>query len=63
METKEKKFSGFKMNGFLCLFIHLVVLPTLIYCGAVTCTPTAVFGRFALSCLAGYVCRIYTVGA
>ena len=51
METKEKKFSGFKMNGFLCLFIHLVVLPTLIYCGAVTCAPTAV--------LAGLLCLVW----
>ena len=26
METKECSFSGFKMNGFLALFLHLVVL-------------------------------------
>ena len=26
METKEKLFCGFKMNGFVMLFIHLVVV-------------------------------------
>lgn len=30
METKECNFKGFKMNGFLALFIHLVVVPALI---------------------------------
>ncbi|WP_291528031.1 SPFH domain-containing protein [Bacteroides sp. UBA939] len=33
METKEMDFKGFKMNGFLGLFIHLIVLTALIvYC-------------------------------
>ena len=26
MDTKELVFKGFKMNGFLALFLHLVVL-------------------------------------
>ena len=30
METKECSFSGFKMNGFLALFLHLVVLTAVI---------------------------------
>ena len=30
METKECGFSGFKMNGFLALFLHLVVLTAVI---------------------------------
>ena len=42
METKEKNFSGFKMNGFFGLFIHLVVLPALIYWGFVTNAPLSV---------------------
>ena len=31
METKELNFKGFKMNGFLGLFVHLIVLPALIF--------------------------------
>lgn len=27
METKEKDFSGFVMNGFMVLFVHLILLP------------------------------------
>lgn len=30
METKEKKFNGFKLNGFLVLFLHLIVLTGII---------------------------------
>ena len=33
METKECGFSGFKMNGFLALFLHLVVLTAVIVFG------------------------------
>ena len=33
METKELNFKGFKMNGFLGLFVHLIVLPALIFFG------------------------------
>ena len=41
METKELNFKGFKMNGFLGLFVHLIVLPALIFFGFITCVPTA----------------------
>lgn len=30
METKEKIFNGFKLNGFLVLFLHLIVLTGII---------------------------------
>lgn len=53
METKEKDFNGFKMNGFLGLFIHLIVLPALIYFGFITCVPTAV--------VAGILCLVWLV--
>ncbi|MDR0962510.1 MAG: SPFH domain-containing protein [Mediterranea sp.] len=33
METKEFTFSGFKMNGFLMMFLHLVVLTAIIVYG------------------------------
>ena len=36
METKECNFSGFKMNGFLALFLHLVVLTGAIVFGFMT---------------------------
>ena len=36
MEAKELNFNGFKMNGFLGLFIHLIVLPALIFFGFIT---------------------------
>lgn len=36
METKEYGFSGFKMNGFLALFLHLVVLTGAIVLGFMT---------------------------
>lgn len=53
MEAKEKNFSGFKMNGFLGLFIHLIVLPALIYFGFVTCVSTAV--------VAGVFCLVWLI--
>jgi len=37
METKELNFKGFKMNGFLGLFVHLIVLPALIFWGFIIC--------------------------
>ena len=40
METKEMAFKGFKMNGFIMLFIHLVILSALI----VTCFMQAAKG-------------------
>lgn len=42
METKELNFSGFKMNGFVALLLHLVVLPALIVLGIITSVPTAI---------------------
>lgn len=42
METKEIEFNGFKMNGFLGLLIHLVVLPVFIFWGVITSVPTMI---------------------
>ncbi len=42
METKECGFSGFKMNGFLALFLHLVVLTAVIILGFIISMPTLV---------------------
>jgi len=53
METKELNFSGFKMNGFLGLFIHLIVLPALIFLGFITCIPTAI--------IAGILCLVWLI--
>lgn len=36
MEAKECIFNGFKMNGFMALFIHLVVLPAVMFFGFTT---------------------------
>ena len=33
METKELDFNGFKMNGFVALFLHLVVFSAIIVFG------------------------------
>ena len=53
MEAKELNFNGFKMNGFLGLFIHLIVLPALIFFGFTTCVPTAV--------VAGILCIVWCI--
>ena len=61
METKECGFSGFKMNGFLALFLHLVVLTAVIIFGFIISVPTLI-----LSVCLGmvyYVCRLYGAGA
>ena len=42
METKECGFSGFKMNGFLALFLHLVVLTAVIIFGFLISVPTLI---------------------
>lgn len=42
MEAKECSFNGFKMNGFLALFLHLVVLTIVIAGGFVVSIPTLV---------------------
>ncbi len=46
METKELDFKGFKVNGFLALFLHLVVLTALIIFGFITSVPTLVLSVF-----------------
>lgn len=53
METKELNFNGFKMNGFFGLFLHLIVLPALIFFGFITCIPTAI--------AAGILCVVWCV--
>lgn len=53
METKELNFNGFKMNGFFGLFIHLIVMPALIFFGFITCVPTAV--------VAGILCVVWCI--
>lgn len=42
METKEVNFKGFKLNGFLALFFHLVVFPAVIAAGFMLSVPTTI---------------------
>ena len=42
METKELEFKGFKMNGFLALLLHLIVMPAIIVSGFVTISTTTI---------------------
>ena len=53
METKECGFSGFKMNGFLALFLHLVVLTAVIILGFIISIPTLVLS--ACLCLVWFI--------
>ncbi len=53
METKECGFSGFKMNGFLALFFHLVVLTAVIILGFIISIPTLVLS--ACLCLVWFI--------
>ena len=53
METKECGFSGFKMNGFLALFLHLVVLTAVIILGFIISVPTLVLS--ACLCLVWFI--------
>ena len=59
MEAKELDFKGFKVNGFLALFFHLVVLTAVIIFGFITCVPTLVLSVFLtvvwLILFAGYM--------
>lgn len=59
MEAKELDFKGFKVNGFLALFFHLVVLTAVIIFGFITCVPTIVLSVFLtvvwLILFAGYM--------
>lgn len=42
MEAKEFDFKGFKVGGFLALFLHLVVLTAVIVFGFITSVPTLI---------------------
>ncbi len=42
MEAKELVFKGFKVNGFLALFLHLVVLTAVIVFGFIISVPTLI---------------------
>lgn len=42
METKEVNFKGFKLNGFLALFFHLVVFSAVIAAGFMLSVPTTI---------------------
>lgn len=60
MGTKEITFSGFKMNGFVMLLIHLLVLPAIIalgfwYCTTVTCIISALLCLTWFILLLGYI--------
>ena len=59
MEAKELDFKGFKVNGILALFFHLVVLTAVIIFGFITCVPTLVLSVFLtvvwLILFAGYM--------
>ena len=58
METKEMIFKGFKMNGFLALFLHLIVLSAVI----VYCFITATVWSFTLGALGVLVWLILCAG-
>ena len=58
METKEMIFKGFKMNGFLALFLHLIVLTAVI----VYCFITATVWSFTLGVLGVVVWLILCAG-
>lgn len=60
MGTKEITFNGFKMNGFVMLLIHLLVLPAIIalgfwYCTTVTCIISALLCLIWFILLLGYI--------
>ena len=60
MENKEFAFRGFHLNGFLALFVHLIVLPALIFICAMTFSPWlivlgALLGILWFVLLAGYM--------
>ncbi|TWV14739.1 SPFH domain-containing protein [Bacteroidaceae bacterium HV4-6-C5C] len=59
MEMKEFDFKSFKMNGFLALFIHLIVMPLLMVWGVITSIPTLVLAIILfvvwLVLFAGYI--------
>ena len=60
METKETNFQGFKMNGFLALFLHLIVFTGIIVLGFLTLSIPVMILSGCLSILwfilmAGYV--------
>lgn len=42
MEAKELDFKGYKVNGFLALFLHLAVLTTIIVFGFIISVPTLI---------------------
>lgn len=63
METKECGFSGFKMNGFLALFLHLVVLTAVIIFGFIISVPTLILSVCLCLIWFIYVCRLYGAGA
>lgn len=46
MEAKELDFKGFKVNGFLALFLHLIVLTAVIIFGFITSVPTFMLSVF-----------------
>ena len=58
METKEMIFKGFKMNGFLALFLHLIVFSAVI----VYCFITATVWSFTLGALGVLVWLILCAG-
>ena len=60
MENKEFAFRGFHLNGFLALFVHLIVLPALIFICAMTFSPWLIvlgslLGILWFVLLAGYM--------
>ena len=63
METKECGFSGFKMNGFLALFLHLVVLTAVIIFGFLISVPTLILSVLFVFGMVHSVCRLYGAGA
>ena len=62
METKEFKFNGFIMNGFVMLFIHLLIMPLLGYAILKHLLPTAQFLAIVLFVILGLLWMLICAG-
>ena len=59
MDTKEKNYSGIKVNGFLMLFIHIILMPAFIAWMAVTGTILAYVAMIIVAIIWAVMCAGY----
>ena len=59
MDTKEKSYSGIKVNGFLMLFIHIILMPAFIAWMAVTGTILAYVAMIIVAIIWAVMCAGY----